>query len=161
MAKQKKLSFLIKTRLNKIEKCTRIQTLNIVLEELVKFSKLRSCVITDEDGLVLAEVIHPNASRENLSAASGLGGEFIERISDILQIGNPHFTYLETSNSHVWVKKITIPTTNEKFILLATKNTSFIDTLPNKTYRLLGKIPVVVIKSIENATQWIIQACKE
>lgn len=161
MTVKKNLSYLIKKRIAKMEKCTRTQMLNTVLEELVKYNKLRSCLVTDEDGLVLAEVIHPRANREYLSAASGLGGEFIDRFSDILQIGKPHFNYLETSNSHVWIKKILIPQTNDKLILLAIKNTSFVDKLSKKTLKLLGKAPVNMIESIDIVTSWIIKACKD
>lgn len=159
MAAKKNLNYLIKNRITKMEKCTRTQMLNIVLEELVKYNKLRSCVVTDEDGLILAEVIHPRANREFLSAASGLGGEFIDRFSDILQIGKPHFNYLETPNSHVWIKKIVLPQTNDKLILLAIKNTSFTDKLSKKTLKLLGKAPVNMIESIDIVTSWIIKAC--
>ena len=161
MAKQKSLSHLINKRINKLDKCTRIQTLNIILEEFVKYNKLHTCVIADVNGLIMAEIKHPRMDRENLSAASGLGADFVHRFSDILQIGKPHFGYIETGNSLVWVKTIAIPSINESYILLAIKHSSFFDRLPKNALGLLGKTRNNMIQSMKIVSNFIAQACKE
>lgn len=161
MAKQKTLTNNINKRLNKLDKCTRIQTLNIILEEFVKFNKLHTSVIADVNGLILAEIKHPRMDRENLSAASGLGADFIHRFSDILQIGKPQFGYVETGNTLVWIKTIVIPSINESYILFAMKHSTFFDRLPKNALGLLGKTRNNMIQSMKIASDFIAKACKE
>ena len=50
----------------------RSQSLNLIVTELRRKGHLVSCILTDNNGLIIAEAVHPRDSRENLSALVAL-----------------------------------------------------------------------------------------
>ncbi len=161
MSKATKLSNEIEKKLAKNPTCSRSQMLTIIIEELFKAGKLRSCVLTDENGLFMAEIIHPLAEKENISAVSALSGEFSERISDYLKIGPLNYSYLESGNTKVWTKIIKLPHTAEQYILMATKDNSLLEKLSKADAEKLHRRKKLVAALLDIAADWIKTACKD
>ncbi len=161
MSKASKLSVEIEKKLAKNATCSRSQMLSIIIEELVKAGKLRSCVMTDENGLFMSEKIHPLAEEENLSAVSALSGEFSERVSDYLKIGLLNYLYIESGNTKVWTKVIKLPHTNEQYILMATKDNSLLEKLSKADAETLHRRKKLVAALLDVAAEWIKTACKD
>ncbi|MFW9924743.1 MAG: hypothetical protein ACFFDW_15790 [Candidatus Thorarchaeota archaeon] len=151
----------IENRLKSLKNCSRSQTLNIVIEELKRIGQFRSCIIADENGLFLAENIHKQSNKEDLSAASAIGGEFIERFQDYLKMGNISFSYYVTSSSHIWIKRIFLPHSKETLILFITKDRRIADRLSSSTLKLLKKNTLHLPSLFDTATEFIIKACKD
>ncbi len=161
MSKASKLSANIEKKLAKNADCSRSLMLTIIIEELVKAGKLRSCVMTDENGLFMAEKIHPLAEEENLSAVSALSGEFSERVSDYLKIGALNYSYIESGSTKVWTKIIKLPHTNEQYVLMATKDNSLLEKLSKADAEALHRRKILVAALMGIAVEWIKTACKD
>ena len=161
MPKTSKLSEQIEKRLEKNTNCSRSQMLAIIAEELTKVAKLRSCVITDENGLLMAECIHPLAEKDNISAVSALSGEFSERVSDYLKIGTLSYAYFESGNTKVWSKVIKMPNTSEQYVLFGTKDNTLLEKLNKKDAELLHKRKIIVAALFQIAAEWILSACRD
>lgn len=161
MSKASKLSIEIEKKLAKNANCSRSQMLTIIIEELVKAGKLRTCVMTDVDGLFMAEKLHPLAEKVNISAVSALSGEFSERVSGYLKIGLLNYSYLESGNTKVWTKIIKLPHSNEKYILMATKDNSLLEKLSKADAEKLHRRKKLVAALMDVAANWIKTACKD
>ena len=156
MTKNHPLNLAIKNRLDKKEKCSRSEILKIVLEELTKAGKFRSCVITDVNGLTLSEHIHKQAKLDDLVAACSLSSDFVSRFKDYLQLGNTNFGYFESSASRIWLKEINLANSDEKFMLMVTMDNKFYDKLPSKTLKLLNKNIVHIPTLLDIASECIV-----
>ena len=161
MAKTNKLSVAIEKRMTKLGNCNRSQMLTIIVEELTKVAKLRSCVITDENGMIMADYIHPLAEKENISAVSALSGEFSGRVSDYLKIGTLNYAYFESGSSKVWTKVINVPHINEQYVLMGTKDNTLIEKLAKADAEKLHKRKVLVASLFHVAADWILNACRD
>ena len=161
MAKTNKLSVQIGKRLAKNPKCNRSQMLSIIVEELTNVAKLRSCVITDENGMLMADSIHPLAEKDNISAVSALSGEFSERVSDYLKIGTLNYAYFESGNTKVWTKVIKMPHIKEQYVLMGTKDNTLLEKLGKADAEKLHKRKILVAALFHIAADWILTACKE
>lgn len=136
------------------------KALSIIVTELKKAGKFRSCLIVDENGLTIADAINIQANKEDLSASIALGGEFIERFQEYLKMGAITLSTYETSSSRIWLKRIVLPHTNETFILFASKDKSWLDKLGKSSLELLRKQQIYYNSLIDVASQWILVVSK-
>lgn len=140
---------------------SRSTALSIILIELKKRGKFLSCVITDNNGLLMAEELHPQDNREHFSATSGLITDTAEKLSDYLGVGGVDLSYFVTQTNMIWMKSIFLPTCNDRFILLAVKRNSLLSKMPKATLKLLGKEKVFIPLLLEVASKYIREFCDE
>ncbi len=140
---------------------SRSTALSIILLELKKKSNFLSCVLTDNNGLLMAEDLHPQDNRDNFSASSGLITDTAEKLSDYLGIGGIDLSYFVTQTNIIWMKSIFLPDCNDRLILLAVKRNSLLSKLPKSTLKLLGKEKVFIPLLLEIASKYIREFCDE
>ena len=86
MSQVKKFNKTLSKRLPPKAKCSRSDALNVIIKELRRSGNLVSCVLTDNNGFIIAEAAHPRDDRENLSALVA----FIDNAGDQQNIGVAH-----------------------------------------------------------------------
>ncbi|NHJ84042.1 MAG: hypothetical protein FK734_01185 [Asgard group archaeon] len=130
-------------------------SLKFILTSLKNHAGLLSCVLTDDNGLVCNEALHPRANRENLSAASAVANDAAHKISNYLSMGKITLNYLVSNNTKFWILPIEIPNSSDRFILLTTKRNSVFEKSSNNTLKLLGKSRPNVPLLMNIAAKWI------
>ncbi|MCK5047520.1 MAG: hypothetical protein KAJ76_08930 [Candidatus Heimdallarchaeota archaeon] len=140
---------------------SRSAALSFILLELKKKGNFLSCVLTDNNGLLMAEDLHPQDNRDNFSASSGLITDTAEKLSDYLGVGGVDLSYFVTQTNMIWMKSIYLPDCGDKLILLAVKRNSILSKLPKATLKLLGKEKVFIPLLLEVASKYIREFCDE
>jgi len=152
----KKLSKLLKS-----PNISRSKALTIILAELKKIGNFLSCVVTDNNGLIMAEDLHPQDNRDNLSASSAIVKDSTEKISDYLGIGSVGLSYFVTKTNMIWMKSIYLPDCDDTLILFAVKENNLLIKMPKAILKLLGKEKVFIPLLLEIASKYIKQFCDE
>lgn len=140
---------------------SRSKALSIILIELKKKGNFLSCVLTDNNGLLMAEELHPQDNRDNLSASSALITDTTEKIADYLGVGVVGLSYFVTQTNMIWMKSIYLPDCQDTLILFAIKENSLLVKLPKSTLKLLGKEKVFIPSLLEVASKYIKNYCDE
>jgi predicted regulator of Ras-like GTPase activity (Roadblock/LC7/MglB family) len=133
---------------------------SIVIKELRRAGKLVSCILTDNNGLIIAEAAHPRDDRENLSALVAYIDNAGERIDSYLRIGAVKLSCFITNNVTVLVQPIILPSTKEQYNLLAIQQKNILDSFPKSTLNLLGKEKNKLLLLMDVASKWIQRICK-
>ena len=147
--------------LKNIKELSTSKALGIIITELRKSGGLVSCIITDENGLIMAEAIHPRDDKENLSATTAMIINSSEKISDYLKIGTIGYCLFLANDTKIWLKAIDLPKCNDRFLLLAVKRNTYLENLHKSTLKSLGKTKVIIPALLDAASYWISKACEE
>jgi len=139
MTSAKNFNKLLNRSLNLTSNITRSQALSIVVNELRRNGNLVSCILTDNNGLIMAEAVHPRDSKENLSALVALIDNAGEKINSYLNVGPVKLSFFITNNNLVFVKPIHLIFCNEQYNLLAIQKRTILQSLPKTILKLLGK----------------------
>lgn len=139
----------------------RSQALSFVVNELRRNGHLVSCILTDNNGLIVAEAVHPRDSKENLSALVALIDNAGEKIDNYLNVGPVKLSFFITNNNLVFVKPIHLPYCNEQYNLLAIQKKTILQSLSKTTLKLLGKHENNIVELMLIATKWISKICKD
>ena len=161
MTRKRDLERLVNKKLKNIEKPTRNDKLNAIIESVKQAGKLHSCVLADENGLLLTDKLHKQMDRECVSAAIGLSAGFSEKMSEYLRIGDARYNYVVTKNTKVWTKVFLLKETNEKLALFLLKSNNIEANLDKTTLKLLGGTMVNIPQLIDSAIALLKQAFKE
>jgi predicted regulator of Ras-like GTPase activity (Roadblock/LC7/MglB family) len=140
---------------------SRSKALTIILAELKKKGNFLSCVLTDNNGLLMAEDLHPQDNRDNFSASSALITDTTEKITDYLGVGSIGLSYFVSQTNMIWMKSIFLPDCGETFILFVVKENSLLVKLPKATLKLLGKEKIFVPLLLDIAAKYIRDFCDE
>ena len=149
----------MKKKIKNQNKIPKSLLLNIILKELRDKGNFLSCVLTDTNGFIIGEAIHPRDNKDNLQATSALITNTSERISDYLKLDKIHFSYFVSNDTIVWLKVIKMAKSKDKFILLVTKRNSLINKMTNSTLKLLGKEKINVPEYLDVTSKWILNYC--
>ncbi len=147
--------------LKNLEDISVSKALNIIVQHLKKKGNFNSCVLTDNNGLIMAESIHKQENRDNLSATSALIDDTSERISDYIKIGKINLSYFVSKNVMVWMLPIELPNCDDRYILLATKGITILTGMPKSILKLLGKEEINIHALLLISSKWIAKVCKE
>ncbi|MHA1210955.1 MAG: hypothetical protein ACTSSH_00705 [Candidatus Heimdallarchaeota archaeon] len=158
MSKMKLLNKTLQRKLSKPD-ITRSRSLNIILTELKKKGSLKTCILTDSSGLVLAQVLARGDNVENLSASTGLIQNNAERMADYLGTGTIALSYFVSKDVMIWVTPFTVAATGDNLILLVSKQNSILEKMSKSTLKLLGKQKTNVYPLIEIAIKWLTEIC--
>lgn len=151
MTRKRDLTQMVDKKLRKLEKPTRNDKLEAIIESVLQAGRLHSCVLADENGLLLTERLHKQADRECVSAAIGLSAGFSDRMNEYLRIGDVKYNYVITKNTKVWTKVFVLKETNDKLVLFLIKSNNIASNLDKTTLKLLGKKPVNIPVLLESA----------
>jgi len=141
-------------------KLSRNDSLTLILHELKKIANLNSCLLTDENGFAMAQVLNPLDDKENLSATTALIKGNADRIADYIKTGTINTSYFVSNNVMIWVIPIKIPNCNESFILFISKKNSVLEKMSKSTLKLLGKQKINIYPLLEIAITFISNLCK-
>ncbi|NHK30237.1 MAG: roadblock/LC7 domain-containing protein [Asgard group archaeon] len=139
----------------------RSQALSLVVSELRRKGHLVSCILTDNNGLIIAEAVHPRDSKENLSALVALIDNASEKIDSYLNVGPVKLSFFITNNNLVFVKPIHLSSNDEQYNLLAIQKKNILQSLPKITLKLLGKQENNIVELMLIASKWISRICKD
>ncbi|MBN1328195.1 MAG: hypothetical protein JXA54_01865 [Candidatus Heimdallarchaeota archaeon] len=159
MGTAKKFRKTLQRKLSKVN-LSRSNSLTLILVELKKIARLNSCLLTDENGLSMAQVLNPLDDKENLSATTALIKSNADRINDYIKTGPINISYFASNNLIIWVTPIKIPNCKDSFILFISKKNSILERMSKSTLRLLSKKKINIYPLIEIATTFISQLCK-
>ncbi len=159
--RSKALKKTLQKDLKNLEDLSVSKALNIIVQQLKKKGNFNSCVLTDNNGLIMAEAIHKQENRDNLSATSALIDDTSERISDYIKIGKINYSYFVSKNVMVWMLPIELPNCDARYILLATKSITILTGMPKSILKLLGKEEIKIPELLLISSKWIAKACKE
>ncbi len=140
---------------------SRSLALSIILAELKRKGNFLSCVVTDNNGLIMAEDLHPQDNRDNFSASSAIIKDSTEKISDYLGIGSVGLSYFVTQTNMIWMKSIYLPDCNDTLILFAVKENNLLVKMPKAILKLLGKEEIFIPVLLEIASNFIKKFCDE
>ena len=110
---------------------------------------------------IMAEAIHKQDVKENLSATSALIDDTSERISDYLKIGKIGLSYFVSKNVMVWMLPIMPPKCDDRYMLLVTKAITILTGMPKSALKLLGKEEIFVPELLKISSKWVAKVCKE
>jgi predicted regulator of Ras-like GTPase activity (Roadblock/LC7/MglB family) len=161
MTRKRDLAQMVDKKLKKIAKPSRNDKLNAIIESVLQAGRLHSCVLADQNGLLLTEKLHKQVDREYVSAAIGLSAGFSDKMSEYLRIGKTKYNYVITNNTKVWTKNFELKETNEKLVLFLIKSNSITSNLDKTTLKLLGKKPVNMPQLMESAVSLLKVAFKD
>ncbi|MHA1245404.1 MAG: hypothetical protein ACTSP7_12650 [Candidatus Heimdallarchaeota archaeon] len=151
MARKRDLKQMVAKKLKKNPKPTRSDKLEAIIESVLQAGRLHSCVLADENGLLLTEKLHKQADRECVSAAIGVSAGFSDRMSEYLRIGDAKYNYIVTKNTKIWTKTFVLKETNDKLVLFLIKSNNIASNMDKTTLKLLGKKPVNMPQLMESA----------
>ncbi|NHJ49960.1 MAG: hypothetical protein FK733_19365 [Asgard group archaeon] len=161
MSRVKQFNKTLQKRVSKKTKISRSDALNVIVKELRRAGKLVSCVLTDNNGFIIAEAAHPRDDRENLSALVGFIDNAGEKIDDYLSVGTIKLSCFITNNVTVLVQPIILPSSKEQYNLLAIQKKNVLENFPKSTLNLLGKDKNKLILLMDIASKWIQKLCKD
>jgi predicted regulator of Ras-like GTPase activity (Roadblock/LC7/MglB family) len=145
----------------KLKNLARSQSLSLIVKELRRKGSLVSCILTDNNGLIIAEAVHPRDSKENLSALVALIDNAGEKVDSYLNVGPVKLSFFITNNNLVFVKPIHLVSNNEQYNLLAIQKKTILQSLPKVTLKLLGKHENNIVELMLVASKWICKICKD
>ena len=151
----------LQKNLKNFENLSVSKSLSIILNHLKKRGNFSSCILTDSNGLIMAEAIHKQDVKENLSATSALIDDTSERISDYLKIGKIGLSYFVSKNVMVWMLPIMPPKCDDRYMLLVTKAITILTGMPKSALKLLGKEEIFVPELLKISSKWVAKVCKE
>jgi len=161
MTRKRDLTKMVDKKLKKISKPTRHDKLEAIIDSVKHAGRLHSCVLADENGLLLTERLHKQADRECVSAAIGLSAGFSDRMNEYLRIGDVKYNYVITKNTKVWTKVFILKETNDKLVLFLIKSNTIASNLDKTTLKLLGKKPINMPELIDSAVALLRVAFKD
>ncbi|MHA1125383.1 MAG: hypothetical protein ACTSSB_09065 [Candidatus Heimdallarchaeota archaeon] len=161
MTRKRDLAGMVAKKLKKNNKPTRNDKLEAIIKSVLQAGRLHSCVLADENGLLLAERLHKQADRECVSAAIGLSASFSDRINEYLRIGDVKYNYVLTKNTKIWTKVFVLKETNDKLVLFLIKSNTIASNLDKTTLKLLGKKKVNMPELMESAVSLLRIAFKD
>ena len=157
MTRKRDLQQLVNKKLRKFDKPTRNDKLNAIIESVKQAGKLHSCVLADENGLLLTEKLHKQVDRECVSAAIGLSAGFSDKMAEYLRIGEANYNYVVTKNTKVWTKVFLLKETNERLALFLIKSNTIASNLDKTTLKLVGMKKInmpQLMDSLSNQEVW-------
>ncbi|MHA1505011.1 MAG: hypothetical protein ACTSPT_07480 [Candidatus Heimdallarchaeota archaeon] len=138
MARKRDLAGMVAKKLKKNNKPTRNDKLEAIIECVLQAGRLHSCILADENGLLLTE-----------------------RMNEYLRIGDVKYNYVITKNTKVWTKVFVLKETNDKLVLFLIKSNTIASNMDKTTLKLLGKKPVNIPQLMESAVALLRVAFKD
>ena len=161
MTRKRDLAQMVAKKLKKNAKPSRNDKLEAIIESVLQAGRLHSCILADENGLLLTERLHKQADRECVSAAIGLSAGFSDRMNEYLRVGDVKYNYVITKNTKIWTKVFILKETNDKLVLFLVKSNTIASNMDKTTLKLLGKKTLNMPQLMDSAVSLLRVAFKD